>query len=73
MQSDVTTAISCDALLDSGGGAKNLLSEPRRRRHGMGWPRRCLHSTLPAMLTQGSGSSAHPQHNGQDEGPLEAK
>jgi hypothetical protein len=26
MQSDVTTAISCDALLDSGGGAKNPLS-----------------------------------------------
>jgi hypothetical protein len=27
MQSDVTTAISCDALLDSGGGAKNLSGE----------------------------------------------
>ena len=30
MQSDVTTAISCDALLDSGGGAKNLAAKPPR-------------------------------------------
>ena len=30
MQSDVTTAISCDALLDSGGGAKSLAAKPPR-------------------------------------------